>query len=73
MRLIALVSLVMVAFAANSVLTRAALEGTQTGPKSFAALRLAAGALVLGCLVLASQGVRALAPSRAALPDNTDV
>jgi drug/metabolite transporter (DMT)-like permease len=65
---VALVALVMVAFAANSVLNRAALDGTATGPASFAALRLAAGALTLAVLVVAGSGWRRLAPGAAALP-----
>lgn len=68
MRLVALVAIVMVAFAANSVLNRAALDGTETGPASFAALRLAAGALVLSLIVAASSGVATLRPTREAWP-----
>jgi drug/metabolite transporter (DMT)-like permease len=41
----------MVAFAANSVLNRIALSGLWIGPASFAVIRLAAGALVLGVLL----------------------
>lgn len=67
MRLAALMALVMVAFAANSVLNRAALDGTETGPAAFAALRLASGAAVLGLLVALSSGVARLVPDRAAL------
>ena len=51
MRLALLTTLTMVAFAANSVLNRLALEDGDTGPAGFAALRLAAGALMLGLLV----------------------
>ncbi len=51
MRMFLLATLTMVAFAANSVLNRWALEGGETGPASFAAIRLIAGALVLTLLV----------------------
>lgn len=51
MRIFLLTSLVMIAFAANSVLNRLALVDGQTGPAAFAAVRLAAGAVVL--LILA--------------------
>ncbi len=44
MRLLLLTSLVMIAFAANSVLNRMALVGDATGPASFALIRLASGA-----------------------------
>lgn len=43
----ALVALAIVAFAGNSLLTRAALADGQIGPGSFAAIRLGAGAVVL--------------------------
>lgn len=46
-------ALVMVAFAANSVLARAALVGGHADAFSFTALRLAAGAAALGLLVAA--------------------
>ncbi len=52
MRLLALTALVMVAFAANSVLNRAALAGSQIDPYGFAALRTASGAVALAALVL---------------------
>ena len=51
MRLILLTALTLVAFAANSVLTRLALTGTGLGPGAFAAIRLASGAAVLMALV----------------------
>lgn len=54
LRLFLLVALTMTAFAANSLLNRAALADGQIGPAAFAALRLASGALVLG--VLAARG-----------------
>jgi tRNA A37 threonylcarbamoyladenosine modification protein TsaB len=44
---VALVTAVaMLAFAGNSLLCRLALGGTQIGPGSFTAIRIAAGALV---------------------------
>ena len=51
MRLFLLVSLTMVAFAANSVLNRLALAPGDTGPLSFAAIRLVSGAVMLVMLV----------------------
>ncbi len=51
MRLVLTSALVMVAFAANSVLNRLALADGDIGPAAFAAVRLAAGAVVLGALV----------------------
>ena len=50
MRLLLLTALTMVAFAANSVLNRLALEGGAAGPASFAAIRLVAGAAMLALL-----------------------
>jgi drug/metabolite transporter (DMT)-like permease len=47
MRLLLLTTLVMIAFAANSVLNRMALVGDATGPAAFALIRLAAGAVFL--------------------------
>lgn len=52
MRLFLLTSLTMVAFVANSVLTRVAIAGDLIGPGSFAAWRVIAGAAVLAVLVL---------------------
>jgi len=54
--LAALCAVTMVAFAANSLLNRLALAEGTTGPASFAAIRLAAGAAVLCALVLAGRG-----------------
>ncbi|UYV38128.1 DMT family transporter [Rhodobacteraceae bacterium D3-12] len=56
MRLFLLTALTMVAFAANSVLNRLALEGGESGPASFAAIRLIAGAVVLVVLVVQRRG-----------------
>jgi drug/metabolite transporter (DMT)-like permease len=66
MRLAALTALVLVAFAANSILNRLALAGGDIGPAAFAALRLGAGAAVLSLLVVARGGRVPLAgPGRA--------
>ncbi len=51
MRLIFLTTFTMIAFAANSVLNRLALVDAGMGPAAFAAIRLAAGAVVLMVLV----------------------
>lgn len=51
MRLVALSALVMVAFAANSVLNRAAVGTGQIGALDFALLRAVAGAMVLIALI----------------------
>lgn len=53
-----LVALAMVAFAANSILARAALTGTAIDPVTFTAIRIASGALVL-VLIVHLQGSRA--------------
>jgi drug/metabolite transporter (DMT)-like permease len=66
MRLLLLTALVMVAFAANSVLNRMALAGGDIGPAAFAAVRLGAGAMMLAVLVVLRGGwVPILAPGRA--------
>ncbi|MFV2002492.1 MAG: DMT family transporter [Paracoccaceae bacterium] len=60
-----LTSLVMIAFAANSVLNRMALVGDGTGPAAFALIRLIAGATVLiGLASLRGKGVAWRAPKR---------
>lgn len=46
----------MAAFAANSVLNRAALAGAEAGPASFAVVRLASGAVVLAALAYGRGG-----------------
>lgn len=56
MRLFLLTALTMIAFAANSVLNRLALSDTAMGPASFAAIRLASGAVMLMVLSVALQG-----------------
>lgn len=52
MRLLVLTAIAMVAFAGNSLLNRAAVGGGHIDPMLFAALRVAAGALVLAALTL---------------------
>jgi drug/metabolite transporter (DMT)-like permease len=64
MRLVALTALVLVAFAANSLLNRAALAGDLAGPAAFAAIRLAAGAAVLLLLARSRGPVPFRAPRR---------
>ncbi|WP_313044912.1 EamA family transporter [Pantoea eucalypti] len=49
------VALAMVAFAANSVLCRLALNQQHIDPVSFSALRIAGGALMLGLMLLCSR------------------
>ncbi|MCC1482513.1 DMT family transporter [Roseibaca sp. Y0-43] len=61
MRLFALTILTMIAFAANSLLNRAALVGDHIGPAEFAALRVVSGALMLWVLVSLRSGPRAIA------------
>ncbi|MDF1621034.1 DMT family transporter [Defluviimonas nitratireducens] len=65
MRLVLLTALVMVAFAANSVLNRWAVFGAGLGPAYVAVLRLGSGAAVLLLLTLALRGAKTLrlAPS----------
>ncbi len=57
--------LAIVAFAANSLLTRRALAGHEIGPGTFVALRLASGALMLA--VLGAHRADGLVPRRADL------
>lgn len=52
MRLVILTSLTMLAFAANSVLTRLGVEDGGLAPLGFAVIRTAAGAAMLGLIVL---------------------
>ena len=64
-RLFLLTTLTMIAFAANSVLNRAALAEDEAGPASFAAIRTLSGALCLFVLVYFRQGMpQILAPKR---------
>jgi drug/metabolite transporter (DMT)-like permease len=62
-----LTTVVMLAFASNSLLCRAALEGAHADAASFTALRLAAGALVLG-IVARRRGGPPAPPSAARGP-----
>lgn len=63
MRLLALTALVMVAFAANSVLNRMAVGAGQIDAASFAAIRLAAGAAMLALLLVWRDGRLSLSGS----------
>tara|TARA_R110002049_G_scaffold29972_4_gene102100 strand:+ start:20556 stop:21404 length:849 start_codon:yes stop_codon:yes gene_type:complete len=56
MQLALLTAATMVAFAANSVLTRLAIEAGHIDPSGFALVRVASGALVLGMLINARGG-----------------
>jgi|GEM_PF-1109560 hypothetical protein len=58
MRLFFLVALIMCAFAANSILTRVGVAHYGMDAVSFAALRVAAGAVMLAALVMARGGLR---------------
>ncbi|WP_367379431.1 DMT family transporter [Loktanella sp. 3ANDIMAR09] len=62
LRLISLVTLVMVAFAANSILNRVAVAGHDMAPMTFAAMRVAAGAAVL--LACARRDLLRVSPAR---------
>ena len=53
MRLVLLTSLAMIAFAANSVLNRLAVDAGGIDPRSFALIRVMSGALMLALLALA--------------------
>ncbi|SFS65278.1 Threonine/homoserine efflux transporter RhtA [Sulfitobacter marinus] len=57
MRIFLLTALVMIAFAANSVLTRFAIAGGYIDPAGFAVVRVASGAVML-CLILLLRGGR---------------
>lgn len=64
-RIFALAFLTMLAFAANSILNRAALSGGDTGPAAFAAIRLVSGALCLAGLAVFQSGLpRLIGPGR---------
>ncbi|MFT4707722.1 MAG: drug/metabolite transporter (DMT)-like permease [Ascidiaceihabitans sp.] len=56
MRLISLTALTMLAFAANSILTRMAIEGGHIDPSSFAAIRIVAGAIALAMILTVRGG-----------------
>ncbi len=51
MRLVLLILVTMMAFAANSILTRLAIDGGHIDPSGFALIRVASGALVLGMIL----------------------
>ncbi|MDF1728742.1 MAG: DMT family transporter [Sulfitobacter sp.] len=55
MRLALLTALTMIAFAANSILTRMAVDGGHIDPSGFAILRVLSGAVVL-CMVMTLRG-----------------
>lgn len=57
MHLISLTALTMLAFAANSILTRMAIEGGHIDPSGFAAIRIVAGAIAL-TMILTIRGGR---------------
>jgi drug/metabolite transporter (DMT)-like permease len=64
-RLFLLITVTMIAFAANSILNRAALAEGEAGPASFAAIRTLSGALCLFTLVYFRQGMpQIFAPKR---------
>jgi drug/metabolite transporter (DMT)-like permease len=67
MRLLALTALTMVAFASNSILNRWALLDGTTGPAAFQALRVVAGAVCLGVLLLLRGGLPPLLVRRRAV------
>ena len=67
MRLLALTALTMVAFASNSILNRWALLDGTTGPAAFQALRVVAGAVCLGGLLLLRGGLPPLLVRRRAV------
>lgn len=56
MRLISLTALTMLAFAANSILTRMAIEGGHIDPSSFAAIRIVAGTVALAMILTVRSG-----------------
>lgn len=57
-RVLLLVALAMVAFAANSILNRVGVTQFKMNPVDFAAIRIIAGALILGALLLGRGKVR---------------
>lgn len=56
MRLALVTALTMIAFAANSILTRMAIEGGHIDPSGFAIVRVLAGAVVLGMVITVRGG-----------------
>ena len=63
-RLFLLTTLTMTAFAANSILNRAALADGEAGPAAFAAIRTLSGAICLFALVYLRQGRPKIASSK---------
>ena len=61
-------ALAMVAFAANSVLTRVALSGDGADAPSFGLIRVAAGAAILAIVILRRPGFRLLPDRKTILP-----
>ena len=61
-RLVGLVSVVMMAFAANSILNRAAVGGGEIGALTFALVRTVAGAVMLAAVVWVRRGARHAPP-----------
>lgn len=57
--LVAVTAMTMLAFAANSLLTRMALQETSIDPASFSSIRLIAGAVTLACII----GIKGIKPS----------
>lgn len=51
MRIVLATTVTMIAFAANSILTRMAIEGDHIDPSGFAIVRVVSGALVLGMII----------------------
>ncbi|NEK22495.1 EamA family transporter [Sulfitobacter sp. JBTF-M27] len=56
MRLVIATALTMIAFAANSILTRMAIEGGHIDPSGFAIVRVVSGALILGMIITVRGG-----------------
>lgn len=56
MRLFSLISFTMIAFAANSLLTRLAVENGYIDPNSFALVRVLAGVITLGAIMMVRGG-----------------
>ncbi|WP_370400627.1 DMT family transporter [Sulfitobacter sp. JB4-11] len=56
MRLVLLIALTMLAFAANSILTRLAVDGGHIDPSGFAIVRVLSGAVVLSMLITVRGG-----------------
>ena len=56
MRLAIATALTMIAFAANSILTRMAIEGGHIDPSGFAIVRVVSGALILGMIITVRGG-----------------